>query len=431
MHLSSRCKILLGTALTFSGSLIPFIPGLEYFAIPVSLIGAIATLYFVSQVYAKTRDVTNLCSKLAHGDYESRLTMIKEDGDISNLQRTVNEMADRNDAYIRESRAVMDYVSQNKYFRTIHEDGLNGSLLSSARTINSAMNTVRTKMGSFSSVAESVDHSVKDVIHQISNVIGVLENSTQSLAHNVTQASTSCTSTTSSASSASSNVQSISSAAEEMSASIAEISTQTVHAAKISTEANEESVSAQETMTILSKTVTKINEVVSLIEDIAEQTNLLALNATIEAARAGEAGKGFAVVASEVKELAGQTSKATIQIKEQILDVQMQTEGAVSVFQKLGETIQHISEACNIISAAVEEQNAVSREIAQNAENVSGSTIEVSNYVGDISCKIRSVDSISNEITEQTMDLTRISSTQLQKLLDEMSLFMSELKKIA
>jgi methyl-accepting chemotaxis protein len=85
----------------------------------------------------------------------------------------------------------------------------------------------------------------------------------------------------------------------------------------------------------LSDSAQKIGEVVKLIRAIAEQTNLLALNATIEAARAGEAGRGFAVVASEVKSLAVQTAKATEEIANHILAVQTSTTGAVEAIRRI------------------------------------------------------------------------------------------------
>jgi hypothetical protein len=84
----------------------------------------------------------------------------------------------------------------------------------------------------------------------------------------------------------------------------------------------------------LSKVAGRIGDVVELINTIAEQTNLLALNATIEAARAGEAGRGFAVVASEVKALAEQTSKATGEIGQQITGIQAATQDSVNAIKE-------------------------------------------------------------------------------------------------
>ena len=84
----------------------------------------------------------------------------------------------------------------------------------------------------------------------------------------------------------------------------------------------------------LSRAAQQIGEVVKLITAIAEQTNLLALNATIEAARAGEAGRGFAVVASEVKSLASQTAKATDEISCHISGIQSATQDSVNAIKE-------------------------------------------------------------------------------------------------
>ena len=124
---------------------------------------------------------------------------------------------------------------------------------------------------------------------------------------------------------ASSNVQTVAAAAEELSASIGEIARQVAETNEIVDGATRGVRDANGKVENLSEAAQKIGDVVKLISEIAEQTNLLALNATIEAARAGEAGKGFAVVASEVKTLASQTAKATEDISSQIKAIQGST----------------------------------------------------------------------------------------------------------
>ena len=100
-----------------------------------------------------------------------------------------------------------------------------------------------------------------------------------------------------------------------------------------------------------------------------EPTNLLALNATIEAARAGEAGKGFAVVAGEVKSLATETTRATSEIREQISRIQA---GVLDVVEAIGQITEVIGEGGRItaaIATAIEQQNAVTTDIARRAQN--------------------------------------------------------------
>jgi methyl-accepting chemotaxis protein len=185
-------------------------------------------------------------------------------------------------------------------------------------------------------------------------------------------------------------VETVASASEELSASISEISRQVTNQANLA----QTSVNAIELTTRnvaeLSEASTKIGEVVRLINEIAEQTNLLALNATIEAARAGEAGKGFAVVASEVKNLANQTAKATEEIGAQVGGIQATTKGTVDSIAAVGGQVRQMNDISSAVAAAVEEQNAATQEISRNVQQASEGTKGVTH----------SIELVSNEVTK-------------------------------
>jgi len=123
---------------------------------------------------------------------------------------------------------------------------------------------------------------------------------------------------------------------------------------------------------------------VGLIRKIAAQTNLLALNATIEAARAGEAGRGFSVVASEVKSLAVQTAKATEDIAKHILGVQYSTSSAVATIQKIAKRMQEINECTNAVASSVTQQSTTTGEISRNVAHAAEGTSLVSSVLGEV-----------------------------------------------
>ncbi len=179
----------------------------------------------------------------------------------------------------------------------------------------------------------------------------------------------------------STSVRSVAHATEEMSTSVREIAENAANAAKVANQAVLVADTTNATIVKLGQSSAEIGQVLKVITSIAEQTNLLALNATIEAARAGEAGKGFAVVASEVKELAKETARATEDIATRIHAVQSDTQGAVQSMSRIGSTIAEITEFTNSIAAAIEEQQVVAKEITRNVSEAAHGTSAIAGRI--------------------------------------------------
>ena len=162
----------------------------------------------------------------------------------------------------------------------------------------------------------------------------------------------------------------VSAATEEMATTVGEIASQVSKSMQVIGQAVDTAHGSEQMVRDLVDAAEKVGDVTGIITDIASQTNLLALNATIEAARAGEVGKGFVVVAAEVKSLAAQTAKATQEIGAQIQAIQSSSGNTAKAIKDIATVIAKVNEFSAAISGAVEEQSAATREVAANINGV-------------------------------------------------------------
>jgi methyl-accepting chemotaxis protein len=273
-------------------------------------------------------------------------------------------------------------------------------------------------------VAADFEGAVGDIIQNVSLAAARMETSANSLAITAEKTAQLSTVVAAAAGEASTNVHSVASGSEEMASSVNEISQQVRESARIASQAVLEAGKTNERVLKLSDAAKKIGDVVDLINTIAGQTNLLALNATIEAARAGAAGRGFTVVAAEVRSLAEQTARATGEIAQQISSIQATTEDSVSAIRDITDTIDRVSEIALIIAAAVEEQGAATREIARNAQQASQGTSTVASNIGDVQRGSNETGAASAEV----LSAARSLSVESGRLRSEVGSFLTTVR---
>lgn len=175
------------------------------------------------------------------------------------------------------------------------------------------------------------------------------------------------------------NLQMVATATHEIEASIAEIARNAVNVAQAAEKSGVASAESKSSILSLQVSSRGVAKVADLIASIATQTSVLALNANIEAARAGVHGKGFSVVASEVRKLAGQTAAATAEIQAKVAAISTDIGTAIAAIDSISSHTEDLSGLSHQMAAAAEEQHLATQEMAHNLEHAARRTSEIAN----------------------------------------------------
>ncbi|RKX18559.1 MAG: hypothetical protein DRP35_09080 [Candidatus Zixiibacteriota bacterium] len=352
----------------------------------ISLVSGLAIAFFIAQMISKpVTDIAKAAEMIADGDIEQKISINTKD-EIGGLADSFRKLIN----YMKELANVAENIAQNDLTVKVTPKSEKDVLGNSFKTMIYNLSAIITQLGGaasevasasaeVSASAEQISRGAENQEQQVSQVTVAMEEMTATIVESSRNANDASDGSKSAADTAGDGGQIVSETIEGMS--------------KISQVVSE----SVENIDKLATSAEQIGEIIGVIDDVADQTNLLALNAAIEAARAGEHGRGFAVVADEVRKLAERTGKATGEITDMIKGIQEGTKVAVASMKvgtdeinsgreladKAGNSLnevvsgsQRVMDMIQQIATATEEQSAAAEQISKNIEQVSLATKE-------------------------------------------------------
>ena len=397
--------------------------GMLIFMTTLSVLG----LILLRRARRSIAEISNVLDRAAKGDLERRVILLDDAGEIRTLAKDTNRILDVTDAFVREARATLGCVRDGRNHRRIVETGMVGTYGQASRTMNEAVSAIEGRLRGFGRVMREFEETIGGVTGSLGQAVHGLSLSADQMRHSADDTEHRTTTIGAAAEETSVTVATVAAATEELTAAVEDIAQQAERARVVSEHAHDQATDSRQAISDLTHAVGDIVGVLDLIRQVAEQTKLLALNATIEAARAGEAGRGFGVVAIEVKALADQTATATEAIADRIRAVESRADRCMESISGITGVIDEIGAAAAAISAAVQQQISATHEISRSMQMASTATDDVSANVTTVVAAAGATGRAAADVAGASGDL----AVQTEKLQDSVRRFLMSAREVA
>ncbi|ABK44619.1 methyl-accepting chemotaxis sensory transducer [Magnetococcus marinus MC-1] len=384
------------------------------------MIGIASTVMLRRYAVNPVKAIQHALDRIAEGDLTVQLPKVTTRDAIGlaveatqNTVATLREMfikLNENAKSLKNSAGSMSKVSQELANGATDLKGRAVHVTQSAQEMSQRMGVVTESTNQMMMNMSTVSAAAEEMDANMSTISAASEEASVNLttvAAATEQAATSMSHVNDASVRMSTNVQSVALAIADLTQSFGVVRNQCEHASSESGKAADNARSNASVMENLTQSAREIGKVVEVINSIADQTNMLALNASIEAAGAGEAGKGFAVVANEVKDLARQTGEATHMISEKIDEIQSHSKAVANRADQVSRTIALIDESNQEILHSVDTQSDAVVEITHNVQGVTLETEEVHRRVSESNDGINEVSRNVSEISMGISEVTR------------------------